>query len=190
MQNLKKISWSLILIITIAFSACDETLIPKPRGFFRIALPETTYVKDSCKQFRAERLSSSLLTTKEDDPNWITLHYPSLKASLYLTYFKDSDLNKLGEDARKSAYKHAIKADDIIQMPFQIPKKSLCGIIYSIEGNAASPVVLQMTDSVDQFIHGALYFDAEPNADSLKPVVYFVRQDIQHFIESFEWTNH
>ena len=74
-------------------------------------------------------------------------------------------------------------------MPFAIPQKNLYGVVYSIEGNAASPVIFQFTDSISQFVHGALYFNSEPNADSLKPVVSYVRQDIEHIIETFEWKN-
>lgn len=169
------------------FSSCEESYIPKPRAYYRIALPQKEYKIADAPQYSFEILKSSDFTIKPTDSSWATVEYLSIKASLYLSYFHDNNIDKLSEDARKSAYKHAIKADDIINMPFAIPQKNLYGIIYSIEGNAASPVIFQFTDSISQFVHGALYFNCEPNTDSLKPVIEFVRQDIEHIIETFEW---
>ena len=34
---------------------------------------------------------------------------------------------------------------------------------------------------------GSLIIEARPDKDSLAPVVDFVRNDIEHFMESFEW---
>jgi hypothetical protein len=32
-----------------------------------------------------------------------------------------------------------------------------------------------------------LYFDATPNADSLKPVLDFLQVDMDHLVSSFRW---
>ncbi len=179
----------IIIILVSIMSSCEESYIPKPRGYYRIALPKKEYKKAIAPQYIFDILKSSNFTIKASDSAWTTVNYPLLNASLYLTYFHDKNIEKLTEDARKSAYKHAIKADDIINMPFAIPEKHLYGVVYSIEGNAASPVIFQFTDSVSQFLHAALYFNCEPNADSLKPAIDFVRQDIEHIIDTFEWTD-
>lgn len=168
-------------------SSCEESYIPKPRAYYRIALPKKEYKIAETTQYSFDILKSSDFKIKPTDSSWATVEYLPIKASLYLSYFHDTNIEKLSEDARKSAYKHTIRADDIITMPFAIPQKNLFGVIYSIEGNAASPVIFQFTDSISQFIHGALYFNCAPNADSLKPVIEFVRQDIEHIIETFEW---
>jgi hypothetical protein len=44
-----------------------------------------------------------------------------------------------------------------------------------------------MTDTSKNFIRGALYFYASPNADSVKPVVDFIQTDIDHLISTFRW---
>ncbi len=189
----KKMKSIIILMASVwalfTFNRCEDPKIPKPRGYFRIPMPEKAYQTIEGPQYTVELLKSSKLEINPDDKNWSTIQYPQLKASIYLTYFKNKDLGTLAEDARQSAFKHSIKADDIIGMPFALPEHKVYGMIYSIEGNAASPAIFQITDSVDQFVHGALYFNCEPNADSLKPLIYFVRQDIQHFIETFRWSN-
>jgi len=177
------------LVLIIMMTACEEHYIPKPRAYYRIAFPKKEYKTLRTPQFTFEILKSSEFAIKQADSSWTTVNYPPLNASLYLTFFHDKHIGKLSEDARHSAFKHAIKADDIITMPFAIPKSKVYGMIYSIEGNAASPAVFQFTDSVDQFVHGVVYFNCEPNADSLKPAINFVRQDIEHIIETFRWTS-
>ncbi|MCK5170865.1 MAG: gliding motility lipoprotein GldD, partial [Bacteroidales bacterium] len=70
---------------------------------------------------------------------------------------------------------------------FVRPEKDVYGILYEIEGNAASSVQFFLTDSIKHYIRGALYFNVEPNKDSLAPVINFVKEDIKILIESFEW---
>ena len=54
-------------------------------------------------------------------------------------------------------------------------------------GNAATASQFYLTDSVHHFLRGALYFDAAPNEDSLKPVNDFLLEDVRHMINSFKW---
>jgi gliding motility-associated lipoprotein GldD len=176
-----------ISLTLLLLSACEETYIPKPRGYYRIALPKKEYKNVDAANFKFDILKSSSISANKKDSSWITIDYKPLNASIYLSFFNDTNIDQLSEDARNSAYKHAIKADDIVNLPFAIPEKNIYGYIYSIEGNAASPVIFQINDNERRFVHGSLYFNCEPNADSLKPAVHFVRQDIQHIIETFEW---
>jgi gliding motility-associated lipoprotein GldD len=60
-------------------------------------------------------------------------------------------------------------------------------MLYNIKGNTASSVQFYLTDSVNHFLRGSLYFDVKPNKDSLAPVINFIRGDIEHFMESFSW---
>ena len=179
-----------LVIITIGLFSCKENYIPKKRAFFRLETPKKEYRTISNQEYKFDILKSSRFIIKKDNKTWTSVLYPSLKASLYLTYFSNPDIEKLSEDARKSAYKHTIRADDIVNLQFAFPDKKLYGTIYSIEGNAATPVVFYFTDSISQFLHGTVYFNCAPNSDSLKPITHFIREDIQHIIESFEWINH
>ncbi len=180
----------LTLLTVFGFVACEETPIPKPRGYYRIKLPETEYQKVSGRACDFEILKSSNLVNNPKNKNWFSVEYPSLNGILYFTYFNDKNIEKLSEDGRKSAFDHAVKADEIVPIPFALPDKNLYGLVYSIEGNAATPMILMMTDSIDQFLHATFYFETVPNADSLRPLTHFIRQDAQHIIETFEWSKH
>jgi hypothetical protein len=48
-------------------------------------------------------------------------------------------------------------------------------------------MVFYLTDSTDNFLYGALYFDARPNADSLAPVTDRIRSDMRHMIATLAW---
>ncbi len=93
----------------------------------------------------------------------------------------------LVEDIHTIAYKHIIKADDIIEQPFSFPERKVYGIIYDIKGNTASSFNFYATDSSRNFLSGALYFNVIPNKDSLAPVVSFFSADIEHLIETLNW---
>jgi hypothetical protein len=49
--------------------------------------------------------------------------------------------------------------------------------------------IFYLTDSTDNFFAGSVFFEVVPNYDSLQPVLEFVKEDIQHLIETFEWEN-
>jgi gliding motility-associated lipoprotein GldD len=85
------------------------------------------------------------------------------------------------------AYDHTIKATSIERKQFVNDSTRVFGLLYDIQGNAASPLQFYVTDSNNHFIRGALYFNARPNYDSIRPVLDFVREDVIHFIESVHW---
>ncbi len=91
------------------------------------------------------------------------------------------------EDSRTLAYKHSQKADAIQEQVFMNPSKNVYGLIYKIEGNAASPMQFFLTDSTNHFLRGALYIRDIPNIDSLKPVIDFLETDIVRLIETTTW---
>ena len=61
------------------------------------------------------------------------------------------------------------------------------GILYDLKGNTASNVQFVLTDSTKHFFRGALYFNNVPNKDSIAPMSDYIREDIIHIMESFEW---
>jgi hypothetical protein len=61
-------------------------------------------------------------------------------------------------------------------------------MIYFIEGSgAASPCQFFLTDSSTHFVRGALYFDFQPNNDSLAPVIKLIENDIRELVGTLKW---
>lgn len=170
----------------------DEIGIPRPRAYFRIDFPEKEYkpFNESCP-FTFD-LPSYAKASQDQDPGaqpcWLNIDFPQYKGALHLTYLPlNNNLAKCLEDSRTLAIKHQVKADAIDERLVIDDTSKVWGLVYDIEGNAASNVQFYLTDSVHHFIRGALYFTAKPNKDSLEPVVKFIRQDVFRLIDSFRW---
>ena len=182
-----------VLILFIFLFACKVPSTPKPRGYFRIDFPEKQYQRfySDCKfSFEAPvyaKVEKSGIRTAE--PCWYNIKFGGYGATIHLTYksLKDMNVAYFSEDVRRIVYKHIVKADDIIESEVFDPKSEVYGFVYDIKGNAASSVNFYITDSTSGFINGSLYFNVQPNIDSLGPSIEFFRKDIIHLINSFEW---
>ena len=90
-------------------------------------------------------------------------------------------------DAFTMSYKqHTARASAIQSQPFQTAN-GVGGIYFTLKGNAATANQFFATDSTKHFLRGALYFNAAPNEDSLRPVNAFLREDMQHMISTLRW---
>lgn len=170
----------------------DETIAPKPRAYFRLAFPEKKYITyDSVCPFTFDAPVYSKIEKDKNyraEPCWLNMEFPSLNGTLHLTYHPlKGDINEYLEETNELASKHQIKASGIEEKLVSKDSSKVYGLIYEIGGNAASSIQFFLTDSTNHFIRGALYFNAAPNTDSIAPVVDFVRKDIYHMIETFEW---
>ena len=172
--------------------SCNSGNTPKPRGFFRISLPAKDYqlYTGDCP-FRFEFPKYAEIWKDLDinaEPCWLNISFTQFKATLHLSYKKiNGNLNSLAEDSRSFVYKHTVKADAIDERTIFNRQKNLYWIFYDIKGNAASSLQFFLTDSMDNFLRGALYFNVSPNKDSLAPVLDFLRKDVAHLIETFDW---
>ncbi|HNZ42151.1 MAG TPA: gliding motility lipoprotein GldD [Bacteroidales bacterium] len=189
---------AIVLLFALMFLyACNnDDYVPKPRGYFRIALPEKKYkLFDSIYPYSFEYPDYSLVRPDMDkraEPYWMNLEFPSFKGTLHISYKKvtsDSILYQYFEDARTFANKHIAKAEDIEPKIIRDDQHQVYGMIYDISGSGvASTYQFCVTDSTTHFLRGALYFNVMPNNDSLSPVIDFIKFDIDHLIQTLRWT--
>ena len=164
--------------------------VPRPSGYFRIALHDTTYQNvalDCPLSLRVSR--AARVETVQDfapDSCWFNLAYPRYKARVHCTFAGGVDLAPVMDDAFRLAYEHEVKADAI-----EVRKRDFdaggTAMTWRIQGNAASPLQFLCTDGVDRFLRGALYFEVRPNADSLAPVLSRIDLDMEHLIANLNW---
>lgn len=172
--------------------SCTQTYTPKPRGYFRIDFPEKSYQKfDSTCPFTFEYPVYGTLEPDNDqgsEPCWINISFAKYKSKIHLSYkpIKGSS-DQFVEDSHTLAYKHAIKADAIDELLVEYPEKKVYGIIYDIRGNAASSIQFYLTDSLKHFLRGSLYFETQPNKDSLAPAIDFFKKDVEQLINTLNW---
>ncbi|MDC1105855.1 gliding motility lipoprotein GldD [Prolixibacteraceae bacterium] len=181
----------IILLLAITILSCKDNVTPKPKGYFRIEFPLKEYkVTSTIKQFNFELPQYATIkkeNTKEEN-KFFNVHFENNQANIYLSYFRiENNLPSLIEEAHKWAFKHSIRADAIEQRQYTNDQNKTHGLVYTIEGNAASPVQFYLTDSTHNFLRGALYFNNVPNQDSLQPVINFISEDIIKLIETTQW---
>ena len=59
--------------------------------------------------------------------------------------------------------------------------------MFNYVGNAPSNLHFYLTDSTSNFLAGSLFFNTEPDYDSLLPYINYIRADVRKLIENFEW---
>lgn len=181
--------------LCIVLAACRGEAVPKPRGYFRVDLPEHSYSKfDSECDISMDVPNYAKVEIFKDriseDSCWFNIQIPRFKATLYCTYFKvNNNLESLINDSYTFAAKHEMKATALKRTLIHDAENDVNGIIYDIEGEAASQAQFFLTDSTTHFFRGSLYFNNKPNPDSIAPVLQFVREDIDHMVRSVRWRN-
>lgn len=194
-RNISATMVVMLFLSTVIFSCGRDNPVPKPRGYFRIDLPERNYrIFDTNFPYRFEypvytRISGDPHAPEE--PYWINVDFPRFAGRLHLSYKEVNDTNLVHylEDSRNFVMKHIPKATSINDSLIMDREKEKFGLVYEIYGpGVASPYQFFLTDSARHFLRGALYFNVVPNNDSLRPVIDFIHKDIIHLIRTFEWT--
>ena len=175
--------------------SCQQNHTPKPHAYFRIDFPEKEYrLFESACPFSFDYPTYATMVPDvrpSSEPCWFNIQFPEYKGTIYLTYRTiDKNFDEFVEDNFKMIYdKIAQKADAVDPHEYIDSERKVYGTIYDIRGNAASSVQFFVTDSIENFLRGSLYFSVKPNHDSLAPVVSFFREDIVRLMESVKWTN-
>ncbi|CAM1345800.1 gliding motility lipoprotein GldD [Tenacibaculum crassostreae] len=179
-----------LLISAILLISCGEETLPKPKGYLSLEYPDKVYKKGVfSKPYTFETLQ--ITESKNLPKNWIKVEYPTLKASVDITYRPiEGNLRELLIESEKLVFEHAIKADQITApVEYANPNTKVYGSLYQILGNAASQVQFHATDSSKHFLKGSLFFYTKPNYDSILPAVEYIKEDMIHMMETLEWKN-
>ncbi len=176
-----------ILLVFLVVVSCQQ-YTPKPKAFLNLDYKTTTYKlykKNRCP-FSFEVNSTSEIAFKKSCS--FEVNYSKMKATLYISYIPvKKNIDSLINDAYQIPMNHVIKAEEILEHPYENNLKKVYGMLFSVTGNAASHKQFYVTDSVNHFINGSLYFYTKPNYDSLIPAIEYIEKDMIKFIESLDW---
>lgn len=189
----------LILFFAICFFtlSCNSTYVSKPTGYFKIDFPEKQYTLFNQPNFPYSFeyptyativRDSSFFDSTPENPWWINVEFPQFNGRIYISYkaIGKNTLEKLLNDAFNLTNKQSVKATYINDSTLSTPN-GVHGMFFKVSGNVATANQFFLTDSTNHFLRGALYFDAAPNQDSLRPVNDFLVKDMQHLINTFKW---
>ena len=184
----------ILFIFLLSLSSCQRDYLPKPLGYNRLILPEASYqtLPDSLPYTFEYSKHARLLadTAGFHERYWIELYYPALKSNIHITYkeLKSNEqlLKELMNDAYVLTAKHQIKASAIDEV---ITKNAFgrTAIIAELQGEVPSQMQFTITDSTKNFLRGALYFNVKVHNDSLKPAIEYMKKDIIHLVNTFDW---
>lgn len=186
-----------VLLVVIFAGACDRTYLPKPLGYNRLELPEPSYrpLPDTFPYAFEYSIHARLLddTSRLNERYWIELYYPTLNSTIHVTYKKVNHSQKLLQEFLNDAYtltaKHQIKAyaiDEVITRN----EAGHTAVIAELEGEVPSQFQFTITDSTTNFLRGALYFNTKVQNDSLAPAIEYMKKDVMHLINTFDWRKH
>jgi len=180
---------SVFFFLLLLLFSCSDNYTPKPRAYFKVNLPKKQYedIVVNCK-FSFKKPTYSVLKEKDEDC-FFNLHFPDQEGILYITYLpiKNNLLEHI-EESRILAYQHDLMADAISESIYINDVYKVYGLLYDYDGVTATSTQFYLTDSINHFFRGALYFNTEI-IDSILPINNFLKEDVIHIIESFKWKN-
>jgi gliding motility-associated lipoprotein GldD len=187
-----------VFCLLILFACNTDYTVGKKRGYFKINFPEKAY-----RQFDQPGYpysfeypvystivkDTTFFETRPENPWWINIDFPQFAARVHISY-KEIGKNKfdsLVNDAFQLSYKqHTYKASAIESQEISTPN-NIHGMYFTLAGNTATANQFFLTDSVNHFLRGALYFSATPNEDSISVVNDFLKKDLWHLINTLKW---
>lgn len=178
----------IIFLILLSLISCGGDVMPKPMGELRLEYPNPVYQDFTSDCGYAFQFSNFAKVEQAKQPCWYYISYPKMKAKVFLTYFpikNDFDLHL--KEAEKMVYEHTIRASAIETKSFSYPEKKVYGNFYELKGQTASNIQFFATDSTKHFVTANLYFNSRPKPDSLAPAVEYVKRDLKHLLDTFEW---
>jgi len=187
------IAVSALMIVAIS---CTRDYIPKPLGYNRLELPAAEYISlpDSLPYDFEYSKHARLLqdTSKISERFWIEIYYPALKSNIHITFKPLRNDKQLLKEYLDDAYvltaKHQIKAYAINEVITKTPDGKTA-VIAELEGEVPSQFQFTVTDSTENFMRGALYFNTKVANDSLAPAIEYMKKDIMHLINTLKWKN-
>lgn len=195
-----KFTHFLLLSFALLFAACEDfTPSPKPRTYPRVMYPEkkfqtfrTSYCNFSFEQPAYAEVERDTLFFDEKPASdcWFNLNVPQLNAKIYCSYYpikNRADFDKLVSDAFFIANKHTVKASYIDPIPVHRDADHVHGLIFDLDGPAASMYQFFLTDSTKHFLRGALYFNTQTRRDSLEEVIEFMKPDLDRIVNTLQW---
>ena len=191
------IKYSSLFVVMVFCFSCGEDYVPKPKAELRLEYPRAEYIDANLElpfSFEKNLLATKVVSKELKAPTksyGVNLEYPKLKGTIFLTYKaieKDKkNLRDFLRDAQKFTLEHTKKADEIPAYPFEDSKRKVYGMLSEVKGNVASPAQFYVTDSVNHFLTGSLYFLAKPNYDSILPAADYLQKDIKRIMETVTW---
>ncbi len=186
-----------LFLLFIGLWSCNEELtIPKPPLYLRSNFPKQEYVSSPGGVPYSYEVNKNFFVKPVLFGSEVTPHQEiklgTMNGVLYLNYYTLANRDSLAKYINLSNDKvdeHQVKAKAIENVQIIDAKNKVYGTFFELKGDVATNFQFYLTDSTHHFIRGEMLFNVRPNYDSLRPAIDYMKQDIQHLIETFRWKN-
>ena len=176
-------------ILFILLGGCTQNFQPKPKAFNQIYLPKPNYNKLLVSNNYSFERNEVTKKSENKEYGWLNLSYFNQSAEVLLTYKKINSpkhLESLINESFKLISKHQNKASSIVETEIKTLNNKTAKII-DIKGEVPTPFQFIITDSTENFMRAALYFEKPIKGDSLAPVVNYIKKDMLHILNTLSW---
>ncbi len=203
-------------LFVLLITSCNSNYTSKKEGYFKIEFPKKQYTTFNepgypysfeYPVYARIAKDSSYFQEGIRNPYWINIEFPTFNGTIFISYkkiggssvykvknpdgsYRDSvginSYDKMVNDAYNLTYKNDVKAYSIEDSVMHTPN-NITGVFFKVSGNVATARQFFLSDTSRHFLRGALYFDATPNEDSLRPVNAFLQEDMKHLINTLRW---
>ncbi len=193
------LDFSMKVVFFISFLlliSCENEgmLIPKPSTFLRSELPVPKYAKINSKVPYTFELNQAYSGNQVVSGTIVTPHLEIVLGKLngvcYFNYYPIPNRDSLVRYINISNDKvgeHQVKAKGIVDQQFLFPEKKVYATLFELQGDVATNFQFYITDSVHHFARGEILMNCAPKYDSLRPSLDYIKRDLIHLIETFEW---
>ena len=197
-MNKRKYALLVFFVFAVYLLSCNSPYTYKKKGYFHIDFPEKEYrlfnepgypYSFEYPVYSSVIKDTTFFDTKPENDWWINIDFPRFGSRIYISYkeVRKNNFDSLVSDGFKMAYKkHTDISTGITDSVMKTPN-GIEGIYFSLSGNTATANQFFLTDSVNHFLRGSLYFNTDPNEDSLSIVNDFLKQDVLHLINTLKW---
>lgn len=194
LKRVKNNSLPFAMALAVMLLSCTRDYQPKPKGYNRLILPPAAYqISPDTLPYQFEYSKHARFmkdTSWLREKHWIEIYYPELEATIHLTYKKVNNNQTLLKEFLKDAYvltaKHQIKAYAIEESIVKTPDGKTV-VVAELDGEVPSQFQFTTTDSTQNFLRGALYFNVPVQNDSLQPAIEYMKKDVMHLINTLRW---
>jgi gliding motility-associated lipoprotein GldD len=113
-----------------------------------------------------------------------------IDGDIHFQFSRIDSINTLGKLVNHTFGKvdfHKIRAKQMLDTNFIFRDKRVFGTLFEFIGNSATNFQFYLTDSTDNFLRSELLIRRTPNYDSLQPTLNYIKKDLIHLINTFEW---
>jgi len=189
--------FAFVFVFAVLPACTDKPPVPKPLSYLRTELPEHSYftmrVNNPIVSFTTEMSTLFSLSKNLSDLKFgfqeVDLGAANGSLLLYSKKFDSRDsLFRLINAANDMVDEHKVKADQIDYVQVIDPNRQVYGTFFSLKGNVATNFQFYLTDSISRFVRGELLLNCRPNYDSLRPIIDYLKIDMDRMLSSFRWT--